>query len=97
MNKKVLFRGTIFEFALKSDEGQNLLSRYMLVECHEVGYVFQIICLSGYKTGAIYGYIKEDPTLKGTHRGISSDHLLDELRRNFLNILDETVRIFPLE
>ena len=83
MEKEILYRGTFIKFSTKDKEVQS----FLLVENHEKDYVFQIISISGYKVGLVCGYIKTDSMVeKKNHQGVSMQHLVNELNRNFENI-----------
>lgn len=61
----------------------------MLVECIDKDYVFQIVCISGYHAGNIYGYVKTDNKAASRNvRGVSKGHLTKEIKRNFLFVKD---------
>ena len=94
MENKILYRGTTFEFTNTDESGVTQLDRYMLVESYEEGFVFQIVCLSGYNAGSINGYIREDGALNGIHKGITRDHLMKEINRNFFNVRIDTIKIY---
>ena len=94
MESKILYRGTTFEFISIGESGDSQLGRHMLVESYEEGFVFQIVCLSGYNAGSINGYIREDGALNGIHKGTTTDHLMREINRNFLNIQVGTIKIY---
>lgn len=85
----ILNRGTIFEF----NNGDSI-SRYILAESFEKGFVFQIICISGYDSGTICGYVKKDDLIEEYHKGISYEHLTKEINRNFLNVIEKSIKIF---
>ena len=58
---------------------------YILAETHEKGFVFQIICISGQRAGGLFGYVQEDPmAVEDRVRGVSPEHLLSEVQRNFI-------------
>lgn len=53
--KKEIYVGT--KFLIELIEGEKLI--FILAECHEEGYFFQLICIEGYNAGKIYGLIEE--------------------------------------
>lgn len=63
-----------------SYDGRELEQEYMLCVHYETGYIFQIICISGYYAGNLAGYIK-DENIEG-HNAVSEAHLIKELKRN---------------
>lgn len=80
---QVLYKGTIIElFETDSKEVEN----YLLAECFEDDYIFQIIRFDGYQRGSIAGYIKKENSMSEmTIAGISQEHLIKELRRNLID------------
>src|SRR5690242_5420837 len=75
-SKKLYYRGTKFQIEDNT---------YMLCESFEKGYVFQIFSVDGYHAGCCEGFIKEEEGLEDTHRGVSKEHLINEINRNFEN------------
>ena len=82
---KYLLSGTIFKLQSKLDTStQPKAEEYMLVEVHEQGYVFQIVCISGYHAGSLYGLFEdEQQAIEDRVRGVSDQHFLKEIHRNF--------------
>jgi hypothetical protein len=80
------FSGGRFSLLNKLDTSNNPKEEtYMLVEYAEDDYVFQIVCISGYKSGKICGYISHDPlATKKNVVGVTREHLIKEIKRNFL-------------
>jgi hypothetical protein len=77
-----LYRGTIFRLTFRFDQVET--ESFMLVEYHESEeYLFQIICISGYKAGTISGYIRSNNLTES--KCISEEYLKAEVFRNFLN------------
>ena len=73
----IFYMGTVFELNHE---------KYMLADCFDPKFEFQIVCISGYHAGNILGYIKKDSLLSNTHQAVTKDHLLKEINRNFLDI-----------
>lgn len=79
---KIFYRGTIFTISyLDSLRKQG---SFMLVECFEEKYVFQIICISGTFPGKIFGYI-EKGILQKTHDAITFEELVGGIKSNLMN------------
>jgi hypothetical protein len=91
MEEKLIYRGTkvILQF---DQDGDNHHYTYMLVDCHEQGFVFQIIPIDGFYAGSISGLITIDPNLVD-HKAISYKHLIKELKRNFMTIRTKGIQI----
>jgi hypothetical protein len=81
-----IYAGKIFKLINELDiTKEKKAQKYMLVQCHDEGFVFQIICISGYNIGLINGYIKEDPIAKSKNvKGVTREHLISEIVRNFV-------------
>ncbi len=79
---KIFYRGTIFTISYLD----NLLKQgsFILVECFEEKYVFQIICISGTFPGKVFGYI-EKGILQKTHDAITFEELVGGIKSNFMN------------
>lgn len=93
MEKQLFFMGAIVEF-YNSIAYHPDTEKFILAECQEEGYVFQIICISGYNSGSISGYVKTDHISKVKNKkAISYKHLIQELKRNFGKINIETLKI----
>jgi len=90
--KDVYFMGTIIEIANPMSLLKDI-EKYMLVECHEQLYQFQIICISGYNAGQSFGFIFKDPLLKDHFAAITKNHLLSEIRKNFGDISIDRISI----
>jgi len=88
MEEKLIYRGTkvILQFDQDTD---NRRYTYMLVDCHEQGFVFQIVPIDGYYAGSVSGLITNDPTIVD-HKAVRYKHLIKELKRNFrtMHLLD---------
>jgi hypothetical protein len=91
MEDKLIYRGTkvILQF---DQDGDNHHYTYMLVDCHEQGFVFQIIPIDGYYAGSISGLITNDPILVD-HIAVSYKHLIKEIKRNFKTIRLKDIQI----
>lgn len=76
--------GTRVSFNYEHDGVIEKGHEFILAECHEQGFVFQLICIRGYHAGKLEGYIKPEPNTNGSK--ISEDHLVKELNRNFIEI-----------
>ena len=85
--------GTILKFfnPLSYNPG---FEKFILAECQEFKYIFQIICISGYNSGSLSGYIKKDQNLQRINKkAISYSHLIIELKRNFGEVDLDTLKI----
>lgn len=81
---KYYFEGLKFKL-LDKTSGREELKEFILAETHEKGYVFQIICISGYYAGRLMGYITvEKEAEEHRVRGITEKHLRAELKKNFI-------------
>jgi len=89
---KALYRGTCvsFEFYLEGTSHPN--HKIMLVESFDKGFVFQIVCIKGFHSGMIEGMIREETAFQ---KAISVEHLKRELKRNFGEIIQNTLKIEP--
>tara|TARA_B100000678_G_scaffold269177_1_gene256043 strand:- start:1040 stop:1315 length:276 start_codon:yes stop_codon:yes gene_type:complete len=65
---------------------------FILAEAHRPGIAFQLICIEGYHAGSLEGYIRPEGPAS---YAITKAHLIEELKRNFLNILWESFTILP--
>lgn len=73
--------------------GKDLLRECLLVESFESGYVFQIVCISGYDSGKILGYVKKQEDLSKINvDGVTREYLIKELHRNI--IFDDESLVF---
>jgi hypothetical protein len=96
MKEDFLFKGTSFELFnpiayIPADE------KFILAESHEKGFVFQIICISGHNAGSISGFFKEEnDAINQNKKAVSKAHFLSELKRNFGDIDENTVKIYPV-
>lgn len=79
---QIYYRGTIFTISYLGDIQER--ESFLLTECFEDEYVFQIICISGYGAGTVQGYIKKG-VLARTHRAITHEELIEGIKYNFLN------------
>lgn len=73
--------------------GKDLLRECLLVESFESDYVFQIVCISGYDSGKILGYVKKQEDLSEINvDGVTREYLIKELHRNI--IFDDESLVF---
>ena len=79
---KIFYRGTIFTISYLN--GSRRRDSFILAECFEKKYVFQIICISGPFSGMVFGYI-ENGVLQETHDAITFEELVDGIKRNLIN------------
>jgi len=87
----LIYRGTTVKFKFNFDSPAEEV--YILAEHHDdPEYVFQLICISGYNSGTIGGYIKIESKIENV-RAVTSEHLKSELIRNFLNFELESFEI----
>lgn len=87
------YRGTKFSFEQGDAQNQPNLE-YILAECHEEDFLFQIICLSGYGSGLICGYVKNSSSLLDSgHKAITKANLIDEINRNFQKVILPSIRV----
>ncbi|TNE56281.1 MAG: hypothetical protein EP338_00110 [Bacteroidetes bacterium] len=83
INENLYYRGQKFRLTDTTD-GRSQENEFMLVETHEQGTVFQIVCIHGYDAGRIFGYIaEENEMLKENHQAISPEYFLKCLSFNF--------------
>jgi hypothetical protein len=95
MKEQYFYMGTIIEF-FNIAAYNPTREKFILAEYHDEEFVFQLICIDGYNAGSISGYIKTDPKFKIKHKkAVSSEHLINEIRRNFGNVDFETLTISP--
>lgn len=93
MKKDYFYKGTIFEF-LNPEAYIPAIEKFILAESHEKGFVFQIICISGYNAGSISGYFREErKALLDSKMAVSYSHFIIELERNFGKIDIKTLKI----
>ena len=78
----IFYRGTIFTISYLN--GSRRRDSFMLVECFEKKYVFQIICISGAFSGKVFGYI-EKGILHKTHEALTFEELVAGIKSNFMN------------
>lgn len=93
MSDKCFYRGTVLEFfnPVSYNPGKE---EFILADCNENGYLFQIICITGYMSGTICGFIKADSKLELEKEvAISYEHLIKEIERNFGKIDIDTLKI----
>jgi hypothetical protein len=76
-DKAFYFRGTTFVISY-TWESRPKRAEYMLVECFEKGFVFQLVCISGYDAGFIHCFITDDPDVVNA-KAATYDHLCREL------------------
>lgn len=86
--EQLYWRGTILKFTA----GELGLQYYILAECREKDAVFQIISITGYHAGNIYGYIAVQPEV-GAKSAITLPFLKQQLKRNFLDIDWDTFEV----
>lgn len=87
----LIYRGATVKFKFNFDSPAEEV--YVLAEYHDdPKYVFQLICISGYNSGTIGGYIKVESKIENA-RAITMEHLKSELKRNFLNFESESTKI----
>lgn len=79
--------GTIIKFDYAHDGLIEKDHSFILAENHDSEYIFQIVCISGYHKGSIEGYIRKENGVVG---GVNKKHLIQELDRNFIQILWDT-------
>ena len=76
-----LYRGTIFRLTYCFDKIEN--QAFIITEYNDdPEFVFQIVCISGFKAGTILGHIKRSNRDK---LSITRTNLISEIKRNFLN------------
>lgn len=80
--KNIFFRGTVIKFEYCFDVPQKDI--YIIAENQDDDFPFQLICISGQKSGTIGAFIKKDVTMIN-QKAVSKQHLLKEIHRNFLN------------
>jgi len=97
MAYRIYYSGTIIKVKNKrSYTGE--VRTYMLVDNLSDEYWFQLVCITGYDSGNIYGYIKADEYARELGcRGVTREHLIKELQeeRNLGEIYKSTLRIKP--
>lgn len=89
----IYFKGTIIELINPLSHSSDI-EKYMLIENREAGYVFQLVCISGYYAGTSFGMVKEDPKLNQEYDGVSKQHLITEIERNFGEISKDALKIY---
>lgn len=90
-DKASYFSGTTFVISYTWESRQKR-NEYMLVECFDEGYVFQLVCISGYDAGFIPCFITDDPDVVNAH-AVTYDHLYRRLE--FLFGEEITVEVIP--
>lgn len=90
LENRKFYRGTIFTISYFWDKKE--CDSFLLAECWDENYIFQIVCISGYNAGTVLGYIKKG-TLSGTHRAITYEELIDGIKENFMNPDLESLKI----
>lgn len=97
MAVKIYYRGTVV--IVKNRRSYIEEPRiYMLVDNLDEEFWFQLVCIAGYDSGNIYGYIKADKYAEELGcRGVTKEHLIKELEeeRNLGSIVKSTLRIKP--
>lgn len=87
----LIYKGTLVRFKFCFDLPSEEV--YMLAEHNEQDEnVFQLICVSGYKSGSLGGLVRNDPKVDNAI-AITMEHLKSELKRNFLNFESESTKI----
>ena len=82
----IYFKGT--RVFVKSELiAKNTLQQYLLVESLDKDYAFDLVCISGYNSGHIYGIINYDSSEECKGKiAVTKSHLINELIRNFGNL-----------
>lgn len=94
--KKIFYKGTVI--IVKMKDYWKDVDTFMLIENNDTEYWFQLVCIKGFKSGNIYGYIKADEYARQLGcRGVTKEHLIRELEeeRNLGEIYKSTLRIKP--
>lgn len=79
---EIYFEGTKIELITIYD-GRHEKECYMLCETHEIDKAFQIICISGYNSGKLVGYINnQKETMQKGYKAVDQLFLLNEIERN---------------
>ena len=89
--RRLYFKGT--RVFVKSELiDKNNLQQYLLVESLDKDYAFDLVCISGYNSGHIYGIINYDRSEECKGKiAVTKIHLINELVRNLGNL--ETCKI----
>lgn len=89
-----LYRGTIIQFynPISYIPG---LEKFILAQCFETEFEFQIISIDKYSAGSVCGYIYKDTAIEGKS-AITYQHLTSELKRNFGDFDVKTLRIINI-
>jgi hypothetical protein len=84
MNDRLDYFGLKFKL-LDKTSGKEQLRECLLVESFEDDYVFQIVCITGYDSGRLLGYVKK-PRGDNQNRvhGVARQYLIKELHRNII-------------
>lgn len=92
------YAGTLISLLDNLDLSNNPKEEYyILAQVFDKDFFFQIIRISGYNSGLICGFIKEDPIAKENNTiGVTKPHLINELQRN-LDFNIKTLRIFDTQ
>ncbi len=92
MNNKLLFSGTIFEI-YNSKAYNPSAEKFILADCHEKGFVFQVICITGYHAGALIGFIEnESSDVVENKKAITYDYFILSLGKLFEEINIKTLK-----
>lgn len=84
MSSKFYFRGTKISLVDTFSE-KKINKSYLLAEVNDEKFVFQIICLTGYDSGRIIGYVTKDPIAdEQMISGVTKTHLINEISRNVI-------------
>lgn len=93
MENNNLFMGTQVEF-FNPISYKPKVEKFILAECNEPGYTFQLISISGYSAGSISAYIRIDPICETENNlAVTTFHLVKELKRNFGDIDESSLKI----
>lgn len=79
---RLFYRGTVFTISYFWDRPER--DSFVLAECQEGKFIFQIVCISGYNSGTVMGYIRNG-VLSKTHCAITYEELIDGIQNNFMN------------
>lgn len=74
------YRGTIFTITYLEDIVER--NSFVLAECLDNDYIFQIICISGYNSGTIFGYV-DYGILGKHHKAITKEELVVSIKKTF--------------
>jgi hypothetical protein len=87
------YRGTQI-LAQNQNDRLKELRTYMLVESFNPEYFFQLVCISGYSAGVMFGYIRKDPVAVETNRiAVTKDFLFEQIKYNLGEIEMQTYKV----